>query len=654
MRALSLTLLFLPLLFVAGPGMLAHAASLSEGQVRSIILLLESFGAEPSVVTSVNASLRGETLSPVSTPAQSDPTAGFTHTLYLGSFGDDVSRLQMFLKKFPDIYPEGLITGYYGSLTQRATERFQKKYGIVSRGTPQTTGYGLVGPKTRTMLNYLLAKQATSAIPAIPTPVATIPEPSSAPATASMTVSTEASGESQPITVVARAASETTQTTQTTNTNTANTNTTNTQQMYTLTITRPTNGTITGTGISCGTSASDCTETYTGDVVVSMRATPASGYSLNAWTNCSATNTICTLGRLSRNTTLGAVFTSNETASTTPPIISNVSGTFTDGNTITITGSNFKLGPRVHLFDDFEGGVAGQRIPLTSPKVGVWTGDNSLATRLPRYHDYSASGDLGFAMVDYITVPGTANNSSLNIEFPNEQEIFVSYNVAVPPGSHFPASTIPNGFSDSISSSWKFMWLMDTPTGYGTDELYDVVLLSQAGYGSCMIGGNSILVTYVKACKDWWDFDGFNHIAVWLRPNMNDLFGNGTAYFQATNNKNGTTKQTYIKPVFKKGVSTRFNRLSVPGWSRGGEKSQGVYDDVYVALGANASARIEVSDSAVYDQSSIIAISTPMSWSDSQITLTFREGGLQNGTAYLYVIDKDNIVSTPYEVTVRR
>lgn len=51
------------------------------------------------------------------------------------------------------IYPEGKVTGYYGTLTQAAVERFQVKYQIVSSGTPETTGYGQVGPTTRNKLN---------------------------------------------------------------------------------------------------------------------------------------------------------------------------------------------------------------------------------------------------------------------------------------------------------------------------------------------------------------------------------------------------------------------------------------------------------------------------------------------------------------------
>lgn len=71
------------------------------------------------------------------------------------SEGGEIKQLQEFLSRDKEIYPEGLITGYYGNLTVKAVQRFQKKHGIVSEGTPETTGYGIVGPKTIARLNEL-------------------------------------------------------------------------------------------------------------------------------------------------------------------------------------------------------------------------------------------------------------------------------------------------------------------------------------------------------------------------------------------------------------------------------------------------------------------------------------------------------------------
>ena len=71
---------------------------------------------------------------------------------------NDVQELQKFLAKDKSIYPEGLITGYFGSLTKKAVQNFQCKYNIVCSGDPTATGYGQVGPKTRAKLNELMGQ----------------------------------------------------------------------------------------------------------------------------------------------------------------------------------------------------------------------------------------------------------------------------------------------------------------------------------------------------------------------------------------------------------------------------------------------------------------------------------------------------------------
>ena len=72
-----------------------------------------------------------------------------------GSTGSNVTALQQFLARDRSIYPEAQVTGYYGSLTTTAVQRFQAKYNIVSSGSPSTTGYGRVGPKTMDVINSI-------------------------------------------------------------------------------------------------------------------------------------------------------------------------------------------------------------------------------------------------------------------------------------------------------------------------------------------------------------------------------------------------------------------------------------------------------------------------------------------------------------------
>ncbi|NOY35791.1 MAG: peptidoglycan-binding protein, partial [bacterium] len=59
-------------------------------------------------------------------------------------------------------YPEAVTTGYYGSLTVRAVQRFQCKHLNLCQGTPDTNGYGLAGPKTRQKMNEILGTRTTT------------------------------------------------------------------------------------------------------------------------------------------------------------------------------------------------------------------------------------------------------------------------------------------------------------------------------------------------------------------------------------------------------------------------------------------------------------------------------------------------------------
>ena len=73
----------------------------------------------------------------------------FSGDLYYGITSSEVKCLQQFLTNLgTEIYPEALVTGYFGPLTQAAVKRYQALQGII------TTGY--FGPLTRTAVNSKL------------------------------------------------------------------------------------------------------------------------------------------------------------------------------------------------------------------------------------------------------------------------------------------------------------------------------------------------------------------------------------------------------------------------------------------------------------------------------------------------------------------
>ena len=74
-----------------------------------------------------------------------------TKNLYKGLSDEEVKKLQEFLKQYSEIYPEGLVTGFYGPLTEKAVKKFQEEHDI-----PAT---GLVGPLTRDKIKELSSEK---------------------------------------------------------------------------------------------------------------------------------------------------------------------------------------------------------------------------------------------------------------------------------------------------------------------------------------------------------------------------------------------------------------------------------------------------------------------------------------------------------------
>jgi PKD repeat protein len=132
---------------------MASAATTAELQAQAQALLQQvqaleaQIAAQGGTVTSVPTVTQTTTTAPnTATYSASCPLIG--RILKVGSSGDDVTRLQQYLARDTSVYPEGQVTGYFGSLTQAAVKRWQAKYNIISSGDEATTGYGQVGPRT--------------------------------------------------------------------------------------------------------------------------------------------------------------------------------------------------------------------------------------------------------------------------------------------------------------------------------------------------------------------------------------------------------------------------------------------------------------------------------------------------------------------------
>jgi PKD repeat protein len=131
----------------------AQSAADLQAQVQQLLQQVSQLTAQVNAQqgggtgTSLNTNATGAIAAPGATSGSS-VCPGVGRILKRGSTGDDVLRLQQYLARDPSVYPEGTVSGYYGALTEKAVQRWQAKYNIIANGTPATTGYGQVGPRT--------------------------------------------------------------------------------------------------------------------------------------------------------------------------------------------------------------------------------------------------------------------------------------------------------------------------------------------------------------------------------------------------------------------------------------------------------------------------------------------------------------------------
>ena len=108
----------------------------------------------PTPSPAASASTPSSPASSASTPISqsSTPTTASGSTVHLGQRNLAVQEVQRDLIELGYL-KSGYDTGFYGTLTEAAVKQFQCKNDIVCSGTPDSTGWGLAGPKTRGVLN---------------------------------------------------------------------------------------------------------------------------------------------------------------------------------------------------------------------------------------------------------------------------------------------------------------------------------------------------------------------------------------------------------------------------------------------------------------------------------------------------------------------
>lgn len=300
------------------------------------------------------------------------------------------------------------------------------------------------------------------------------------------------------------------------------------------------------------------------------------------------------------------------------PIVSSVSGTVGQGQTITISGSAFGTKPQAApiVFDDFENGTG--RVEGKPAVQGSWgSGDWSYAV------SYSTTQPLQGSKVAYHAFNSTDYNASLYVDPANIPAIYMDFWMRAVPKS------------SSLTRNFK-PWRVYGPNDASTAN--DVVFCDSPGWVGLESGGGG----WIQRARVW---NQWEHYQIAIKFGSNGLF---------TQHRDG------IADLIRLGITAGGDPQGVRighYWATSADGNcptnpgADVYTDlVYVD---NTLARVVLGDQPVFDASRVMAIQIPSAWSSNQITAKVNTARFASGsTAYVFVVDANNVASPGFRVTV--
>lgn len=331
--------------------------------------------------------------------------------------------------------------------------------------------------------------------------------------------------------------------------------------------------------------------------------------------------------------------------------IMSVSGTVSDGQVLTITGGGFGSGCSSVWFEDYSDGVLNSDIKLDNTVFNV-TGDGT-GTFAKRVSD-SRSGSLAASVFQETLAGGQWVSHGLHRTFSAVTELFVSQAVKIPSGSRFPGTgggTSGTNADYSSDSSWKTVWVTGGSTGTN-----DIVIPSHIGVGVWSHIGNDLPdKRNWGADPTWWEWGAWNRLTTWMKAGDTPEVDAGQLYFQVANTADTLFEDSTTPVIFSGGTNPyNWTDVRVGGWIKDTATQNDVvvlYDDIYIAAGDNAAARVELGNNAVYENCTDLAVCDHNTWADGSLSVNCREGGLNlSANTWLFVTTADN--TTRYSTQV--
>lgn len=317
-------------------------------------------------------------------------------------------------------------------------------------------------------------------------------------------------------------------------------------------------------------------------------------------------------------------------------IVSNISGTISDGESISITGSGFGVGPSNVEWLGGAGGNIESGTPGNSFSKTDWAVDGSF--NIPKYS--SAQYHSGSKSIYCNPVADGDYNSIFKYGLPvpvsSTGKLFLSFWVRMSPSAgkgwnqwkinRFSAlDTIKDGLNQLVLSSWD-------DGEKGTQLCVDPNVVSYT----------SVSVEPVYTTDTWQRID------IWIEAGATNGSFTITQYISGVSKRIDT-----VSPYPTHRSGSAWNYIIWQNYLGNGSSGEAdiFYDDIYISNGSQA--RVEIGNAATYSACTHMEIQPSTSWASGAITATLNRGSFgSTDSVYLYIIAADGSVnSSGYLIT---
>ncbi len=302
-----------------------------------------------------------------------------------------------------------------------------------------------------------------------------------------------------------------------------------------------------------------------------------------------------------------------------------------------IEGVGFgRHGPNIHLFERFEKGENSEKVDTGagSCEIGGWhrrEGDFYYSNQTCVSGSLAAQADMS---------SGYRNLLEAKFDENGTRQLFISWWQYLPENNYFPGEKNSNGIN------WKMIWIMGENT---TDD--DLAIPAMVGK-EILIDGNDDCLTSVRPNK------------IPSTTNRQWLFKKGKwhhlwAYISADHEKKGQLTLHELSSLGMLAIDERknirvfcdpksiFERVYINGYGRQTPDSKPFFDDIYIATGEHARARVLVGNSPLYTQCTDFAVGVVKNWTDTSIVADlYRFPQSKKNLSYIFVITSKGRISS--------